>query len=145
MLILQLSWRLNVDKKMAKIDMATRELGQRIGKIRRYKGYSEDYMAKRLGVSQRQYSRYETGESPLATEKLTEVCEALEVSEEFLLNFDEKYIFSHCNGAMSMNSHNEYHAASEKERQLYEDLIKQLKEENAYLRKQLETALSSKV
>lgn len=39
---------------------------------------------------------------------------------------------------MGVNSHNEYHAASNKERELYEAMIKQLKEENAFLRKQLD-------
>ncbi|MCC6542375.1 MAG: helix-turn-helix transcriptional regulator [Flavobacteriales bacterium] len=52
-------------------------------------------MAPRLGVSQRQYSRYETGESSLAPEKLTVVCEVLEVEQEDLLNFDERLVFHH--------------------------------------------------
>jgi len=123
--------------------MPPRELGQRISKVRRLKGYSEDYVAQRLGISQRQYSRYETGESAPAPEKLALICEVLEVTEQDLRNFDERAFFSHCTGAMGVNSHNEYHAASNKERELYEAMIAQLKEENAFLRKQLEQVTGS--
>lgn len=61
-------------------------------------------MAKRLGVSQRQYSRYEIGESPLVSERLAAVCEALEVSEQDLLTFDERVIFTNCEQAHAFGS-----------------------------------------
>jgi len=85
---------------MAKLDISARDLGKRIGIVRRYRGYSEEYMAQRLGVSQRQYSRYESGESPLVPEKLTEACKVLEIAENDLRHFDEKAVFTHCTGAM---------------------------------------------
>jgi len=119
-------------------------VGKRISKIRRLRGYSEEYMAQRLGVSQRQYSRYETGESTLAPEKLTVVCEVLEVEQEDLLNFDERLVFNHCHQANTFGPGN---ASYEGGTALIEQLREQVRhhqDEITYLRKQLEASIAGK-
>lgn len=124
---------------MANLDMPQREVGQRISKIRRLRGYSEEYMAQRLGISQRQYSRYETGESPLAPERLTAVCEVLEVKEQDLLNFDERMVFNHCNQDHSVfGNGNHYHEANAALVEELRSRIQHQGDEIAFLRGQVE-------
>ena len=41
-----------------------------IRKIRELKGFSQDYMAQQLSISQRQYSRIEKNETEIALSKL---------------------------------------------------------------------------
>jgi transcriptional regulator with XRE-family HTH domain len=111
---------------MTKIDMPPTEVGRRIWMVRRNKGYTEEYMAQRLGISQRQYCRYEAGDTPLVPERLSEICEVLEVKEQDLLNFDEKLLFSHCTGAIGAYSHNTYNAADGKVYEQYEARIQEM-------------------
>jgi len=102
--------------------------------VRRNKGYTEEYMAQRLGISQRQYCRYEAGDTPLIPERLSEICEVLDVKEQDLLNFDEKMLFSNCTGAIGVYSHNTYNATDGKVYEQYEARIKHLEEDVAFLR-----------
>jgi transcriptional regulator with XRE-family HTH domain len=122
----------------ARSDIPLRQLGKRVSKVRRLKGYSEEYMAQQLGISQRQYSRYETGESAIAPEKLEAIANVLECELQDLLSFDEKLFFTKCTGVVGINTNNTYHAASDKELQLLHERIKHLEEEVHFLRRQLE-------
>ncbi|HQW05201.1 MAG TPA: helix-turn-helix transcriptional regulator [Flavobacteriales bacterium] len=126
---------------MSKLDAKDLDLADRIRKVRRFKGFKESDMAERLGISQRQYGRYENGEQMIPPEKVGAICVILEVEETNLRNFDERMSFSHCNGNLGLNNNSTYNAPPERERELYEATIKLLQEEVAFLRKQLEVAL----
>ncbi len=119
---------------MTKSGNDPRDLGSRLTKIRRLKGYTQQFMAQQLGISERQYGRYEAGDNPIPEELLRAACDTLEVKEEDLLAFDERTLFSNCTGALGVNSNNVFHAASEKERELYEARIRQLEGELEHLR-----------
>jgi transcriptional regulator with XRE-family HTH domain len=52
----------------------------RIKKLRLIKGYSHEYMASRLHISQAAYSKIENNQTKLSVERLFQVSEILEVS-----------------------------------------------------------------
>ena len=117
--------------------------GKKILTVRNAKGYSQEYMAQKLGLSdQSAYSKIEKGKTRLDLPMLEAIAKIFEMSAPELLAFDEKAFFSQCTGAIGVHSHNTYHAASEKERDLYEARIKHLEGEVEFLRKELEAQRS---
>ncbi len=113
------------------------EIGYKIRKKREEKGYSQDYMAIQLGISQKTYGRLENGQTKLGLERLAEIAKILEVDPLELISFDEKNIFNNKDQKGGNAANIFIQAYSEKERQLYEDRIKQLEEENKFLRELL--------
>jgi XRE family transcriptional regulator, regulator of sulfur utilization len=113
--------------------------GEKCRKVRVLRGYSQDYMAQKLGLRDpKAYSRYETGETAMTLPMLEAIAEVFEMeSAAHLMSFDDKAFFSQCTGAMGVHSQNTYNAASEKERELYEARIRHLEEEVLFLREQL--------
>ena len=51
---------------------------------RTQKGYTQEYMADSLGISQKQYSRLENGESGITLDYLEKICEKLEINPQDL-------------------------------------------------------------
>jgi transcriptional regulator with XRE-family HTH domain len=116
--------------------------GEKIRKVRDLRGYSQEYMAEQLGMSsQKQYGRYETGETKLDMDHLEAIAKVLDMSVPELLSFDEKVFFNQCTQQHVFGSHNTYHEASGKERELLMERVRHLESEVEYLRKQLEQAL----
>ena len=72
---------------------------ERIVKVRNLKGYSQEYMGKKLGINQDTYSKIETGKSPLSLERLGHISEIFEMSVFDLMSFDEKILFNNYNHA----------------------------------------------
>ncbi|TVQ78090.1 MAG: XRE family transcriptional regulator [Flavobacteriales bacterium] len=117
-----------------------KQLPGKIRKIREIKGFSQDYMAMQMEMSQRQYQRLESGKADINMSKLEEICKTLEVSIDQLLGFDEKYIFQNCNNAFGRE--NEYHNHFPQQlEELYRERIKHLEEEIVYLRNMLKGKL----
>jgi len=111
----------------------------KILKVRTVKGLSQEYMAQQLGLSdQSAYSKIEKGKSRLDLPLLEAIAKVFDMTAPELLAFDEKAYFSQCTGAMGVHSHNTYHAASAKERELYEARIAALEGEVSFLRAELE-------
>jgi len=113
------------------------DIGTNIRKIRELKGFSQEFMAEKLAISQRQYSRVEKNETELTLSKLETIGEVLEVTPQQLMGFDEKFIFKNCETAFGNNQN--YYAFSEKEREQYEKRITHLEGEILFLRNQLES------
>lgn len=98
----------------------------KIKKIRVIKGFSQDYMATKLEITQNTYSKIERGETMLSLEKLTSILAALEVDMNILINFDENMVFNHCNQNDIVNKNHPFTANSiEKIQELYERIITQ--------------------
>lgn len=116
------------------------DIGTNIRKIKGLKGFSQEYMANQLGISQRQFSRIENNETDINLSKLEKISDILEVSLNQLLGFDEKFIFKNCENAFGNNQN--YYAFSEKERELYEKRISHLENETLFLRNQLEALIN---
>ena len=68
---------------------------ERIKAIRIEKGYSQDYMAQMLNISQNSYHKLEKGYTRIHLEKFIEIAKILEVEFSELLNGpDYVYVFS---------------------------------------------------
>jgi transcriptional regulator with XRE-family HTH domain len=119
------------------------DIGNNIRKVRELKGYSQEYIASAMGISQRQYSRLEKNETELTLSKLISIADILEATPQQLMGFDEKFIFQNCDNAYGANNQNNY-AFSEKERENYEKQIDHLKGEIVFLRTQLESTLGER-
>ncbi len=114
------------------------QVGENIRKVRELKGYTQDFMASKLGISQKAYSNIETNKTQLDTDRLVEIAEVLEINPTNLIAFDEKLLFNNCNHSGVFNFNTIHNTASEREVTLYEKHIKQLEQENAFLRKEIE-------
>lgn len=106
--------------------MAT-QTRNKIRTIRELKGYSQDFMAEKLNISQKTYSRLESGHVKLDIERLRQISEILEVDPSSLLD-NEAAIFNYYNKVQ--NSGNIYITSAE--------YIARLTAENKYLKEQNE-------
>ena len=69
-------------------------LANRIRVIRKIKGYSQEYMAIALDMSQRHYFRIENGQTDIKITFLQKVCEILEIKPIVLFQFEPDSIFA---------------------------------------------------
>lgn len=110
-----------------------KNLTQNIRKIRELKGYSQQYVAIALNISQRQYSRLENNGVDIKISILKKIATILEVPVVKLFAFDENLLFQE-----NTPTANGQYSLSEIIKAQYESQIVHLKEEVAFLRKQLE-------
>ncbi|MCD4747443.1 MAG: helix-turn-helix domain-containing protein [Bacteroidales bacterium] len=109
----------------------------KIRKKRTEKGFSQDYMAIQLGVSQKTYGRLENGESKIDIEKIANLANILETNPIELLNFNGFDNSKKPKGDENNNNH-----FFEKECRHYETFIKHLEEENGFLRELIRNGFS---
>ncbi|MGE6218617.1 helix-turn-helix domain-containing protein [Nubsella zeaxanthinifaciens] len=57
----------------------------RIRKVREYKNYSQEYLAKKIGISQNAYSKIELGYSKITLDRLFHIAKLLDVDTNELL------------------------------------------------------------
>lgn len=113
-------------------------IGSKIRKIREIRNYSQDYIAQKLNISTKAYSKIENEDTKLSVDRLYELAKILEVKAEDLLNFDEKTIFYNIN-----NHHNgdgvvlNKKTVSDQEREVFKVHIKHLEDEIHFLREEL--------
>ena len=120
------------------------ELSAKIRKIRELKGISQEHIAARLGMSQAAYSRLEKDDKQLTFDKLESIAEVLEIDPMKILNFDEQMIFNNSNqagGTANLAKIQHYYAYSEKEKELYESQIEELKKEIEFLKELIKNKL----
>lgn len=112
------------------------KIGENIRKIRELKGFSQDYMASQLNISQRAYSNIESGNRKMDKELLEQVASTLDIDPLRLITFDEKILFKDCHqSGWFLNTIN---GLGDKERESYEAHITTLKEENQKLWSEIE-------
>jgi transcriptional regulator with XRE-family HTH domain len=56
------------------------DFGQKIKKIRLLKGYKQEYLAYKIGISQTSYSKLETGETNLSIDRASAIANILGMS-----------------------------------------------------------------
>eukprot|EP01038_Epipyxis_sp_PR26KG_P020355 gene20355-28823_t len=66
----------------------------KIKQIRELKNITQEYVAQKLGLSTRAYSKIESGETQLTINRLNEISEVLEIQPLEILGFDDKKIFN---------------------------------------------------
>lgn len=77
-------------------------LGLKIKKVRELKNFTQEYVAKELGVSQSTYSGYESLDADVTPDLLDKIAVILNVKPEQIEKFDEQIIFN--NNTISDNS-----------------------------------------
>lgn len=109
-----------------------KELGLKIRQIRELKGYSQEYIANKLKISQRSYSKIETNQTKIDWERITKIAEILEVSPMDMVAFDDNLIFHNCTQSAKFESFiNQF---PEKIIEQYELRIKGMENEIAFLK-----------
>jgi transcriptional regulator with XRE-family HTH domain len=119
--------------------------GNKIRTIRELKGYSQEYVAAKLGIAQNSYSKIETNQTKLNTDTLEKIASILEVSindilseEPIVLNFYGNNNHG-AQGTFGLIEH--FHAGQV---ELYEKIIANKDEEIARLLKIVETLMAKK-
>jgi transcriptional regulator with XRE-family HTH domain len=99
----------------------------KIKQIRELKNVTQEYIATKLGLSIRAYSKIETGETQLTINRLNEISKALGIDPIEVLGFDDKQVFNNCkqDGYIGINHIN----LPEKLIQQYEKTIAVLEDE----------------
>jgi transcriptional regulator with XRE-family HTH domain len=66
------------------------DIGDKIRKVRELKGYKQEYVAEKVGLSVTAYGNIERNASGLTFERLEEIATALEVTVQDILNIPEQ-------------------------------------------------------
>jgi len=118
-------------------------IGQKVERIRTFRGFKQEYLASKLGVSQQTVSKIEQQEE-IEDALLKQIAEALGVTPEVIRNFDDDkitYIINHqyniYNNEIKDNATNNFvFNPIEKIAELYERLLNTEREKNELLKKQ---------
>jgi transcriptional regulator with XRE-family HTH domain len=102
--------------------------------MREYMGFSQEYIAEKLSITQQAYSQIEKNPEKTTLKRLKDIADILQVNLVTLLGEEETYILQNFNqsgghAATQMNV-----TPSNNEREIYERLITELKEEILFLR-----------
>jgi len=66
-------------------------LGQKVERLRKFRGIKQEYVASKLGVTQQQYSKIEQ-QTEIEDSLLNQIAEILGVSTESILSFDDEKV-----------------------------------------------------
>jgi len=111
-------------------------IGENIRIYRELKGYSQDYMAMKLEMSQPGYAKIESGQSSCSVDKLSAIAGILEMDVKDLLYTGERNFIANYDTIHGVNGIVENLYSDNKE--VYNKLIEQLKSEIAYLKNIIE-------
>lgn len=109
-------------------------IGKNIRVFREIKGFTQDYMAKKIGISQRTYSNIEADKSKVDVDLIKSIAGVLEIDPITLLSFDSKTLFNNCQNSGNLNT---YHQTLAKESEAQKEHIKQLQSEVHFLREEV--------
>ena len=113
-------------------------IGHKIKKLRELKNLTQEHMANSIGISQGAYSRMESGETEITYSKLEKISEELGLKPEEIIAFNESVVFNVMNNQTGNGLVINNSQLSEGEKNLYEQQILLLKEENTHLKKVIE-------
>lgn len=109
-------------------------VGNKIRKIRELKGFTQDYMASQLDISQRAYSKLEKEEIKLDWQRIERISHILEIDPIDLVSFDDNLVFNNSPQSRKNNTNTINNHFPEELKQSYKDHIKHLEEEVVFLR-----------
>ncbi|HKC69149.1 MAG TPA: helix-turn-helix transcriptional regulator [Bacteroidia bacterium] len=111
-------------------------IGHALKKIRELKGYTQEDIAEKLGITQSAYSKIELKNADLTIKKLEEIATILGVQLHDVIGFHENLIFNLKNNkkanGLVINQN------SPAELKIYYEYIDSLKTENTYLKKTID-------
>jgi len=119
------------------------KIGNKIKKLRELKNLTQEHMAQSIGISQGAYSRMELGETEITYSKLEKISEELGMKPEEVIAFNESLVFNVMNNQTGNGLVINNSQFSETEKNLYNQQIALLKEENAYLKKVIDGLMKS--
>lgn len=99
--------------------------------LRVQKGYSQEYMALSMGLSQKQYGRLENGESKLTIDHLGKICETLGIDPADL--FDSE-IYQESHNQQGGNANIAYLVVNEMSEKLIESYERRLADKDEEIR-----------
>ncbi len=103
-------------------------IGIKIKNIRELKNYTQEFMAKKLQITQAGYSKIERGETDIAYSKIEEIAMVLGVTAEELVAFDQQRFFNHQSNVKGDNNGIIITDMSKEIKKLYEDKISLLEQ-----------------
>jgi transcriptional regulator with XRE-family HTH domain len=113
------------------------EIGTKVKKLRELRNFTQEFMAASLEMTPSGYGKIERNESEVSYQKLEKIAEVLGIKVEDIVSFNESLVFNVMHNQTGIT--NGYvvnnHSVSDNEKKLYEDMIAQLKEEVATLKK----------
>ena len=113
---------------------AVMKIGERIKHLREERNYSQTYLATKLNISQKAYSKIETGETRLSVDNLLRIADVLETSINSILEMDGNAVYNNFS-----THHGEgiviHKTTSDKVFELYEKLLIAKDEEIVALKK----------
>jgi transcriptional regulator with XRE-family HTH domain len=107
----------------------------KIRQLRELKGFSQEYMAQKMAMSQRAFSKLERQETRLDWNRITEIASIFEMNPIDLITFDDDLVFT--NGDQKNGTVSVYSRLPERLIEQYEKRIKGLEDEVQFLRGQL--------
>jgi transcriptional regulator with XRE-family HTH domain len=122
-------------------------LGENIRKVRDLLGLHQKDIALKLNMTAQAYGKIERNETHLDVERLQQIAEAMNVTPEFISNFDEKKIFvnSQVNQISTNNDGLQYnYSQNEALIEALERTISAQQDEIKYLREQLAVLIQNK-
>lgn len=114
-----------------------KSVASKIRNIRTSKGYSQEYMAERLGISQRQYGRLENGETELNLHYLDQISKELELKLEDLFSSEVSQENNHQSGGLANSAQIIVNEFSDKLIEQYEKRIEEKDQNITMLREML--------
>ena len=98
-------------------------IGTKIKNIRELKNYTQEFVAKKLQMTQAGYSKLERGETDIAYSKIEEVAKVLGVTTEELIAFDQQRFFNSQTNIKGNNNGIIINDMAKDVKKLYEDKI----------------------
>src|SRR5580704_8849515 len=116
-------------------------VGHKIKTFRELRNYTQGYMAKKLGISQVNYSHIEQGSVTLGVDRLFQIADILGVTVNTILDFDDSKIFNIYNNTTDKGVNGvvfqEGKGISENEKNLYTKLLAEKDKRIEQLEKEL--------
>lgn len=117
------------------------KIGREIRSVREAKGYSQEYLAEMLDMSQSSYANLESGKSTLSVDRLLSITEILEIDVHRLLQFPKRT-------TKTVSASNDDIASKQvgidpKVLSVYDQLITEMRGEIAFLRELLKEGIGT--
>jgi len=90
-------------------ELAQLRLGNKIRKIREIKGLKQENVADKIGLSLSSYGKIERGEIKLSVDRLQSIAQAMDLSMNAILEFDEGVNINFSANTFNENSHGGYY------------------------------------
>ena len=99
-------------------------IGEKIRILRTQKNYTQDYLAQKIGVSQKAYSKLEKNEIKLSVDALMRISEALEIPVQYFFEDGDRHNINDFSSRSGGDNVLYKTIQSEKITELYEKLLK---------------------